>query len=172
MTVKIFLNQNNSCQFEQSDGVKDTMTAGSLVCRFESGRVRFSYSASGQVFRDYALAEIQDANGSAYASQALFEAALADFLIQTNTPVELLSHVCAGNSTSAPLGANETFVGEWEDSSKYGTVVVGVISDQNSATNGLVIEYSSNGVDVVQNDTYTILASNGKTFSEGWYENV
>jgi len=167
MTVKIYLNDNYSCQFEESTGIEETMTAGSLNMRIESGRVIFAHSGTGEKFRDYAMTEIKDANGITYASYAIFKSILADFLIQTNTPVELLSHVCEGNSSVIPLLANATFTGEWQDSSIYGTVIVGVISDKPSAINGLRIEYSADGINVEQGDSYSIQANNGKTFSFG-----
>lgn len=60
------------------------------------------------------------------------------------------SHLCVHNSTTTPLGAGATFTGEWEDTLDYGTMVIGIISDQDSATDGLKIEYSADGITKIQ----------------------
>ena len=54
--------------------------------------------------------------------------------------------VSTGNSTTTPLGSNATFTGTWEDISDYATLSVTVYSDVVSATDGLKLEWSGNGV--------------------------
>lgn len=76
-------------------------------------------------------------------------------------------HVCTENSTSANLGNGATFTGEWQDMVDYGVVSIGVISDQNSATDGLVIQWSADGTNAVDSDVFTISANSGKTFTFG-----
>ena len=78
MTVKIFINDNNSCEFQESTGIQETVPCGSLKIRSESGRVHFSYSKTGESFRDYAVGEIQNEAGVAYGSYAAIKTALAD----------------------------------------------------------------------------------------------
>lgn len=76
-----------------------------------------------------------------------------------------LTGVSTGNSTAALLGISATFTGSWIDVSLFSNATVVVIADQVSATNGLVCEYSSDGTNVDDNDSYTIVASNGQQFS-------
>lgn len=54
----------------------------------------------------------------------------------------------AGNSTTTPLAGGASFVGTWRDVKDYNSINLGVFSDQASATDGLRIEYSSDGVTV------------------------
>lgn len=79
--------------------------------------------------------------------------------------VSLKGHICVENSTDIPLLANQLFQGVWQDTLDYGTATIGIISDQNSAVNGLKIEYSNDAMNVVQDDRYTITANNGKCFT-------
>lgn len=82
--------------------------------------------------------------------------------------VNLEGHECSGNSTSEQLTANEAFTGSsWQDTLDYGVLSVSVITDQNSATNGLDVQWSDNGIDIVEHDYFSILANNGKTFTFG-----
>jgi hypothetical protein len=61
------------------------------------------------------------------------------------------------NSTNIPLAANATFTGVEESTSGYTSITVSIATDQNSATNGLMIEQSSDGLnwDFVQSFTIT-----------------
>lgn len=69
------------------------------------------------------------------------------------------------NSTSVNLTGSSTFTGPWEDISGYATVSVLVKSDVASATDGLKLELSADGVTVHNDDVYTISANAGKVFS-------
>lgn len=71
----------------------------------------------------------------------------------------------SANSRSTVLGANAVFTGTFVDVSGYSTLSIVVFSDQASATNGLTIQYSSDGTNVDDNDQYTIPASNGQMLS-------
>lgn len=61
------------------------------------------------------------------------------------------------NSTTTPLGAGETFTGTWEDVSEYASVTVMMHSDQDSATLGGQIQFSSDGtnIDISNDGTYS-----------------
>jgi len=76
-------------------------------------------------------------------------------------------HICDLNSTSTALGIGEVFTGEWEDTLDYGIVTVGVNADQDSAANGLDLQWSADGVNVHDHDNFTILANIGKIFTFG-----
>lgn len=70
------------------------------------------------------------------------------------------------NTTAVALGANGTFTGSaWTDVSNFSTLSVLIFTDQVSATNGLTVQYSTDGTNVDDTDQYTIPASNGQQFS-------
>lgn len=175
MTVKIFLNDNNSCEFQESNGIQETVPCGSLKIRSESGRVHFSYAKTGEVFRDYGVSEVQNEAGVAYGSYAAIKTALADLFSTApeldstgvSAIVGLSSLVDSGNSTVTPLGIGGIFTGEWVDTSVYGTAIIGICTDVNSALNGLKIQYSADRITVCQDDEFTIIGGNPKTFSVG-----
>lgn len=50
------------------------------------------------------------------------------------------------NSTAIPLYPSAIFTGQWEDVSNYSTITVFVSSDQNSATDGFEMHYSTDAV--------------------------
>lgn len=71
----------------------------------------------------------------------------------------------AGNSTSALLTSGSTFTGAWVDVTSFSNMTLIVFADQASATDGLVFEFSTNGVNVDDNDMYSIMASSGQQIS-------
>ena len=76
-------------------------------------------------------------------------------------------HVSTDNSTVALLNAGIAFTGEWEDISNFGVIVVSLTSDVASATDGLMMQFSSDGTvaGIISDDDYTINAGAKKTFS-------
>lgn len=88
-------------------------------------------------------------------------------VLASDIPVAQISAVSTANSTSVALGANATFTGTFEDALLYSDLVFLVLADQASATNGLVVQYSNDGVIVHDSDVFTIPAANGQQFSVG-----
>lgn len=74
-------------------------------------------------------------------------------------------HVCVDNSSSTPLGISATFTGDWQDTLDYTEIIVSISTDKDSATDGLVIQWSADGITVNETDVFSILANTGKTFS-------
>lgn len=75
---------------------------------------------------------------------------------------------CSDNSSSSLLGSGAVFTGSsWEDTLNYGTLTVGAGSDVASATDGLEIQWSSNGIDIQSTDNFTIDAGTNKVFTFG-----
>lgn len=74
-------------------------------------------------------------------------------------------HTCIPNSSTTPLGANATFTGDWQDTHGFAEVMVSVNSNVGSATDGVVIEWSSDGITKHEDDVYTKLTNTGKTWS-------
>jgi len=73
--------------------------------------------------------------------------------------------ISTANSTTTPLGIGRTFTGTAEDATKYGTISVFIFSNVASATDGFKIQYSIDGTNWDDDDTYTIPANNGKFFT-------
>lgn len=73
--------------------------------------------------------------------------------------------VCDANSTTTPLGAGAVFTGTAVETLDYAIIVITVFADQASATDGLSVQFSSDGTNWDSTDTYTILANTGKTYS-------
>lgn len=76
-----------------------------------------------------------------------------------------VTSVDSTNSTATVLGANATFTGTFFDAINYSTLSLLVFTDQVSATNGLTIQYSTDGTNIDDNDQYTVPASNGQQYS-------
>jgi hypothetical protein len=94
-----------------------------------------------------------------------------DLVFNPNTgkyelPVSIPSFTSTDNSSNTKLNAGETFTGEWEYFPD-GTILVGVTTDQQSAVDGLVIQWSADGSTVHDTDVYTVKANNGKIFMAG-----
>lgn len=82
--------------------------------------------------------------------------------------MKLIGIVSVVNSTSTPLAANATFTGTLEEVSDYASISVQIFTDQASATSGFKPQYSSDGTNWDDGDSYSIAitpAGNGKFFS-------
>lgn len=75
------------------------------------------------------------------------------------------NHVCTDNTTTTNLGANQTFTGIWQDCLNYQEVNISVDTDQNSATNGLVIQWSADGSTVADTDVFSVYANSGTNYT-------
>ena len=78
---------------------------------------------------------------------------------------EIQGKISTVNSTSTLLAGGATFTGTAELTNGFGIIYVNVYSNVASATDGLVIEQSSDNVNWDHNDVYTIPAATGKNFS-------
>lgn len=68
------------------------------------------------------------------------------------------------NSTTTPLGIGGVFTGEWVEILDGADIFVNIITDQASATDGLVVEQSSDGVNADHSDVFTINASQAENY--------
>lgn len=73
--------------------------------------------------------------------------------------------VSLDNSTQAQLAAGIAFTGDWEDTLDYGAIVIGITTDQDSATDGLVVQWSHDTVAVTQDDKFSVFANKPKVFT-------
>ena len=70
-----------------------------------------------------------------------------------------------GNSTTDNLAISGVFTGEWFDTINFASIIIGIKSDQDSAIDGLKIEWSSDGATAIQDDVFTISANRGKVYT-------
>jgi len=78
------------------------------------------------------------------------------------------SNVVDTQSTTTPLGAGGSFVGsEFTELLDSACLSLGVFTDVDSAINGLMIEWSSDGVNIDKTDQHKILANVGQEFTHG-----
>lgn len=108
------------------------------------------------------LSAVEGATGAAAPSNAV-QVGGRDFA--GNIDALRIPSVDTGNSSSAILTSGSTFTGTWRDVSGFSTASILIFTDQPSATDGLIIEYSTNGTNVDDNDLYTIPASSGQQIS-------
>lgn len=86
----------------------------------------------------------------------------------TTNPVVIKSEgasVDSNNSTATPLGGSATFTGTLTDVTQQGSISIQVFADQNSATDGLSFEWSTDGGsnwDI--KDQHSITANQGEQF--------
>ena len=73
------------------------------------------------------------------------------------------NHLCVQNTSTTPLAGGATFTGVWEDCLNYQEVNVSVVASHDSASNGLVFQWSADGSTIGDTDTYSFYASSGGT---------
>jgi len=69
--------------------------------------------------------------------------------------------ISAENSSTANLGAGDTFTGEWIDVERFQDLAVTISADQDSAVDGLKIQVSHDGSSLIDEDVYTKTANKG-----------
>jgi hypothetical protein len=81
--------------------------------------------------------------------------------LSTYSPSEVLT----GNSTATPLLADAVFPGASVDVLEFAVIQLNVYADVASATDGLSVQFSSDGTNWDHTDVYTVPAANGKVYS-------
>lgn len=77
------------------------------------------------------------------------------------------NRIDSANSSSTPLSGSGVFTGSWIDVLEFAHVCVQVYSSHDSATDGLQIQWSSDGTNIDDTDSFTIPAVTGKVFTFG-----
>lgn len=78
----------------------------------------------------------------------------------SGSSVEIVNSGAIAYSTTTPLGAGGSVVSDVIDTLNYSVALISVSADQASATNGLAIEFSTDGVTFTTTDPYTYLNGN------------
>lgn len=73
-------------------------------------------------------------------------------------PTSLHGVVDTGNSRDTILGANITFTGVWKDITNFAAISIGVVTDVDSAVNGIKFQFSSDGINVHHEHTFTYIS--------------
>src|SRR3990167_9109069 len=82
-------------------------------------------------------------------------------------PIQSAGVVSLANTSISTLAANAEFVGQPEETLKYSDIVIFVHSDVASATDGLKIEWSTDGSYFDDNDSFTYVSTGTKIFTFG-----
>lgn len=83
----------------------------------------------------------------------------------TTQPVTIRGAVSAGNSSTAVLANAAVFTGVFEEVTDFAFIATSIISDKAAATNGLVFQWSSDGVNVDRTESSNLLAATGRAFA-------
>jgi hypothetical protein len=112
---------------------------------------------------------VQDVNVATFTATVDTDIKNVDIILNQDGVKQLAivtpGHICQENSSVTPLGIGEVFTGEWQDTLNFGSILVSVNTNKNSATDGLQLQFSSNMIDIQDTDEFTILANKPKTFS-------
>jgi hypothetical protein len=87
-------------------------------------------------------------------------------LVSAQTAVVVRGKVSTVNATTTPLANAAVFTGTFEDTRDYPSLTVTTFADQSSASNGLEIQWSNDGVNVDVTDAYTITANVGRSWTK------
>ena len=92
-----------------------------------------------------------------------------EFGLNPNNEISIkkITGVDDSNSTTTPLAADGEFTGDWKNVEGWADISVVIRADQDSAVDGLIIEFSTDGVNVVADDRYSIAANTGEQISVG-----
>lgn len=74
------------------------------------------------------------------------------------------SYTDPNNATQTPLAASATFTGQWFDVLNYAAITVAIQSDAPSAANGVIAEFSVDGVNVITTITSTYPGGNAGAY--------
>lgn len=79
--------------------------------------------------------------------------------INTNVQNLVSNVISTGNSTTAQLAGSGVFTGAWENVSSYSTIVITGYTDQNSAANGAVVQFSNNNGTTILRESFTTVTA-------------
>jgi len=126
-----------------------------IVLLFVLASISSGYSQNGAVFSPLQPVIIKGSNGG--------------YPVEVNADgqmhVVMRGAIDGGNSTETPLASGAQFVGNATDILDYGIIFIAAFSDVPSASDGLSLQQSCDGVNWDVTDEYTIASSSGKTFS-------
>lgn len=75
------------------------------------------------------------------------------------------NHVCTDNTTTTILNAGQAFTGGWQEHLNYQEINISIDTDQDSAVNGLVIQWSADGTTVADSDMFNVYANAGTNYT-------
>lgn len=91
-----------------------------------------------------------------------------NYLPSANQEIDLGNAIISsGNSTTTPLGIGAEFTGDWEECLGYSNISITLSSDVASAVDGIIVEWSTDGVNVDNSDPYTVVSPFEDTLNFG-----
>lgn len=106
--------------------------------------------ASGETVVDIEKLDSNEASYRGMATQATLATVSTDVATMANETT------LSSNSSTTPLAGSATFTGSYQSCANAEAVRVSIITNQDSASNGLVISWSSDGTDTVATETFTV----------------
>jgi len=70
-----------------------------------------------------------------------------------------------GNGYEATVAINDVFTGVWEDTLNYNNIIIGISASEDSAVDGLAIQWSHDGTHIDDTDNFTITGGSSKIFT-------
>lgn len=78
-----------------------------------------------------------------------------------------ISLIDTNNTTTTPLGISGVFTGDWTLITSFAHMSIQVVADEDSATDGMVVEWSTDGINKIDEDVFTLFADQGKVWTFG-----
>jgi len=94
------------------------------------------------------------------ADTSTLSACVSSNKVQTDVN-SIINTVDSSNSTTVALAGGANFTGSWVENKNYGSIQVGIKADQNSATDGVEIQFSNDGSTVHHSHVYTYYTASG-----------
>ncbi|NIT58413.1 MAG: hypothetical protein GWN00_19955 [Aliifodinibius sp.] len=91
--------------------------------------------------------------------------------VSTSNPMPAIqkNSISSGNSSTTPLGISGVFTGSWVDMTDYAAVSIIINTDQDSATNGLQLQWSTDSSNIDHTQTHSV--TGGESFTiQGMHE--
>lgn len=77
------------------------------------------------------------------------------------------NRVDSSNSSTTPLTGGAVFTGSWTDVLEFGHITIQARSSHDSAVDGLKVQWSSDGSNIDDEDSFQVVANTGKIFTFG-----
>lgn len=108
--------------------------------------------------------KVTDSSGGAFTSSNRLPVDVGGSINVTNLTTTYESVDSTANASDTPLGSNATFEGAWEDVRDFASITVTVLTDQPSAANGAVIQFTDDvNVGTVMRSVATTIPANVAT---------
>lgn len=134
-----------------------------LVVRQAGATQTWIVTEQGPVSETHPLpvdAQLKDDNGAAFTDANRLPVDIGTVTVQASFD----SVISTVNTTTVPLGANEIFVGQWEEVTNYAAISLAIYTDAGTIMDGAKAQFSTNAADVVTEGVSTIGPGGGSGY--------